>query len=127
MIDESAVNALPFRRAIGDALEIDPWGLISWGASLSAVQAEDEGAVKATLKSADIERGVIGSVEAIGAKDAGPGVFTSSETDATPASSPYSNVTSWDGTSTMCPNDAVSKPSAIRLRNPLLVKGDIDD
>ena len=33
VIDESAVNVLPICRAICDALDIDPWGLISSGAA----------------------------------------------------------------------------------------------
>ena len=51
VIDESAVNVLPICRAICDALDIDPWGLISSGALLATVQPDHQDAVVAASPS----------------------------------------------------------------------------
>ncbi len=83
VIDAAAVNILPVCQAVCDALGIDAWGLISSGALLATVRPDRQDAVVAALKSADIDAGVIGGVEAVAAEEIGPKVYTRSETDST--------------------------------------------
>ena len=83
VIEEPTVNVLPFCRTICDALSIDPWGLISSGALLATVQPDHQDAVIAALKSAGIDAGVIGSVEAVAEEEIGSKVYIRSETDST--------------------------------------------
>ena len=85
VIDESAVNVLPVCREICNALDIDPWGLISSGALLATVQAEHEDTVLAALRDVGIDAGVIGRVEDVGTEETGPMVYARSDSDSSPA------------------------------------------
>ena len=81
---ESAVNVLPVCRTICDALDINPWGLISSGALLATVQPDHQDAVIAALREAAIDANVIGRVEVVGADEVGPTVYAQSEADSSP-------------------------------------------
>ena len=81
VIDASAVNVLPICREICDALEIDPWGLISSGALLATVQPDHQDAVVAALQGIGIDASVIGRV---GAEEIAPTVYVRNEADASP-------------------------------------------
>ena len=74
VIDKSAVNVLPICRAICDALDIDPWGLISSGALLATVQPDHQGAVVAALQGVGIDASVIGRVKPQSDDTTGPSV-----------------------------------------------------
>ncbi len=85
VVDDSAVNVLPICRKICDALEIDPWGLISSGALLAIVQPDQQDGVVAALRVAGIDAGVIGRVEEIGSEKIGSTVYARSEIDSSSA------------------------------------------
>ena len=63
VIDESAVYVLPVCQAICDALDIDPWGLISSGALLATVHKDRATNALASLHNVGIDAIIIGSVE----------------------------------------------------------------
>ena len=84
VIGESTVNVLPVCRTICDALDINPWGLISSGALLATVQPDHQDAVIAALREAAIDANVIGRVEVVGADEVGPTVYAQSEADSSP-------------------------------------------
>ena len=74
VIDKSAVNVLPICRAICDALDIDPWGLISSGALLATVQPDHQDSVVAALQGVGIDASVIGRVKPQSDDTTGPSV-----------------------------------------------------
>ena len=74
VIDASAVNVLPICREICDALDIDPWGLISSGALLATVQPDHQDAVVAALQGVGIDASVIGRVKPQSDDTTGPSV-----------------------------------------------------
>lgn len=84
VIDEAAVNVLPACRSICDALDINPWGLISSGALLATVQSDHQDPVIAALRNADIDANVIGRVKVVGMEDVGPMVYSRRESDSSP-------------------------------------------
>ena len=75
VINESAVHVIPLCQSMCDALNIDPWGLISSGALLATVEPDHEETVIAALLDAGIDAEVIGGVEVVGVEDAGPAVY----------------------------------------------------
>ena len=62
-IDATAVNILPQSQTICDALNIDPWGLISSGALLATVSPERQDATVEALHESNIDAQVIGTVD----------------------------------------------------------------
>lgn len=74
VIDEPTVEVLPVCRTICDALEIDPWGLISSGALLATVQQENSEATLGSLEAEGIAANIIGNINPISDEDAGPTV-----------------------------------------------------
>ena len=66
IIDDASVEVLPLCRKICDALDIDPWGLISSGALLATINEDHEDAVLDALNNSGIEGRIIGRVESIG-------------------------------------------------------------
>ncbi len=84
VVDASAVNVLSICRKICDALEIDPWGLISSGALLATVQSDNQDSVVAALRVAGIEASVIGRIEAAGMEANAPTVRVRDELDSVP-------------------------------------------
>ncbi len=79
VIDEPTVDVLPVCRTICDALEIDPWGLISSGALLATVQQENSDATVKALEAEGIAANIIGNVNPVGDEDAGPTAFVRGE------------------------------------------------
>ena len=79
-IDLEAVNVLPLCRTICDALEIDPWGLISSGALIATVNSEQQDAVVNALHESEIQAKVIGSVDR--STDEGDGPLVTVKSDA---------------------------------------------
>ena len=75
VIEESAVNVLPICQKICDALDIDPWGLISSGALLATVRPEHATDDLASLNDAGIEAKIIGNVESSNEDGQPPNVF----------------------------------------------------
>ena len=63
VIDENAVNIVPSCQLICDALDIDPWGLISSGALLATVLPDRSEDALSSLHAAGIDARVIGKVE----------------------------------------------------------------
>ena len=63
IIDEASVSVIPECRVICEALDIDPWGLISSGALLATVETEHQDDVVKALENAGIEANIIGRVE----------------------------------------------------------------
>jgi hydrogenase maturation factor len=62
VIDESSVNIAPICQTICNALNIDPWGLISSGALLATVRRENQDAAIEALRNAGIAANIIGHV-----------------------------------------------------------------
>lgn len=77
MIEEDAVNVYPLSRTICDALNIDPWGVISSGALLATVDPDRKERVVDSLIAAGIEAQVIGCVSANADPDSAPKVLVS--------------------------------------------------
>ncbi|MYA59367.1 MAG: hypothetical protein F4X40_02260 [Chloroflexi bacterium] len=75
VIDEGAVNVLPLCGMVCEALDIDPWGLISSGALLAAVNPDRATGALAALNEAGIEATTIGNVESLLNDDQSPAVF----------------------------------------------------
>ena len=85
VIDESTVNVLPICQNICDALEIDPWGLISSGALLATVRPDHERGVIAALQDVDIDVSVIGQIDIVSSDETGPTVYGRYQSGLSPA------------------------------------------
>ncbi len=75
VVDEACVEVLPLCKSICGALDIDPWGLISSGALLTAVDNDHASAVVDALVRSEIDATIIGRVEPITASAAGPTIY----------------------------------------------------
>ena len=75
-IDSEAVEVLPLCRVICNALNIDPWGLISSGALLATVSPDEATGARAALEASGIQAKIIGNVESCD-EDQQPSVFVS--------------------------------------------------
>ena len=79
VIEESAVNVLPLCETICDALEIDPWGLISSGALLATVLPEQATNTLVSLHDAGIEAKIIGNIESLNQDEHAPAVLVNKD------------------------------------------------
>ncbi len=81
-IDPEAVEVLPLCQVICDALNIDPWGLISSGALLATVSHDQAANAVAALNDAGIEAKIIGHVESCDVDGRQPTVFVTQNSKA---------------------------------------------
>ncbi len=82
-IDLSTVNVLPLCQTVCNALNIDPWGLISSGALIATVNPDHQDAVVDALQQSNIEAQIIGIVEQPSDKDEASSVNIQTEPHAT--------------------------------------------